>query len=244
MRSAQRSSTMAASVAGAVRVGVEWGRKNGHADRPRPRRHTGRATSSRTRARSPSPRRCALGAIRPMPLDDQQTALERGAGTTVGHEGLLGVKRFLDSSTPHRGAFTYLRHQIVSSHDLDQRAWTSQLDGVLDAAALGVGALLVAGVLHAAALGVGTLPGPGFWTPPPSESGRAPGPGFCTPPPSESGRSSSAIGSVGEVVIGVPLVVVAAATVWSRLRTHCGDPTTPFDDEYAGEWCIGSSQMS
>src|SRR3954447_2657918 len=36
-------------------------------------------------------------------------------------------ERFLDSSTPHREVFTDLRHQIVSSHDLDQRAWRSQL---------------------------------------------------------------------------------------------------------------------
>src|SRR5262245_18687281 len=33
----------------------------------------------------------------------------------------------LDSSTPHREAFTQPRHQTVSSHDLDQRAWTSHL---------------------------------------------------------------------------------------------------------------------
>ena len=38
-------------------------------------------------------------------------------------------ERFLDSSTPHREAFTHLRNQIVSSHDLDQRAWSSQLGG-------------------------------------------------------------------------------------------------------------------
>jgi len=37
-------------------------------------------------------------------------------------------QRFLDSSTPHRGAFTHLHTQIVSSHDLDQRAWTSHLE--------------------------------------------------------------------------------------------------------------------
>ena len=37
------------------------------------------------------------------------------------------MKRFLDSSTPHREVFTRLRPQIVSSHDLDQRPWTSQL---------------------------------------------------------------------------------------------------------------------
>ena len=32
------------------------------------------------------------------------------------------AERFLDSSTPHREAFTHLQPQIVSSHDLDQRA--------------------------------------------------------------------------------------------------------------------------
>src|SRR3954462_10676854 len=37
-------------------------------------------------------------------------------------------ERFLDSSTPHREVFTHLRHQIVSSHDLDQRAWSSHLE--------------------------------------------------------------------------------------------------------------------
>ena len=39
----------------------------------------------------------------------------------------LVVERFLDSSTPHREAFTHPRHQTVSSHDLDQRAWASHL---------------------------------------------------------------------------------------------------------------------
>ena len=32
---------------------------------------------------------------------------------SVGHEGLLGVKRFLDSSTPHREAFTHLQIKSV-----------------------------------------------------------------------------------------------------------------------------------
>ena len=41
-----------------------------------------------------------------------------------------GVERFLDRSTPHREVFTHLRHQTVSTHDLDQRAWASHL-GVL-----------------------------------------------------------------------------------------------------------------
>jgi hypothetical protein len=47
---------------------------------------------------------------------------------SVGHEDLLVWSRFLDSSTPHREVFTHLRDHIVSSHDLDQRAWASQLD--------------------------------------------------------------------------------------------------------------------
>ena len=71
---------------------------------------------------------------RPAVVDDQTRQPQSGAWRqgsvgmgSVGHEGLLGVKRFLDSSTPHREAFTHLRHQIVSSHDLDQRAWASQL---------------------------------------------------------------------------------------------------------------------
>jgi len=37
------------------------------------------------------------------------------------------VKRFLDSSTPRREAFVINNRQIVSSHDLDQRAWAVQL---------------------------------------------------------------------------------------------------------------------
>ncbi|MEU7588697.1 hypothetical protein AB0A95_20670 [Micromonospora sp. NPDC049230] len=36
-------------------------------------------------------------------------------------------ERFLDSSTPQPEAFTYLRHQIVSSHNLDQPPWTAHL---------------------------------------------------------------------------------------------------------------------
>lgn len=36
-------------------------------------------------------------------------------------------ERFLDSSTPQPEAFTYLRHQIVSSYNLDQRPWAVQL---------------------------------------------------------------------------------------------------------------------
>ncbi|MBA8804848.1 hypothetical protein FB382_003139 [Nocardioides ginsengisegetis] len=55
----------------------------------------------------------------------------RGQGSvatgSVGPEGLLVVERFLGSSTPHREVFTRLRPQIVSSHDLDQRLWASQL---------------------------------------------------------------------------------------------------------------------
>ncbi|MEU1249646.1 hypothetical protein, partial [Micromonospora arida] len=34
----------------------------------------------------------------------------------------------LNSSTPQPEAFTYLRHQIVSSHNLDQPPWTAQLE--------------------------------------------------------------------------------------------------------------------
>ena len=67
-------------------------------------------------------------------IDDQPGQLEPGTWRqssigmgSVGHEGLLGVKRFLDSSTPHREAFTHPEPQIVSSQDLDQRAWASHL---------------------------------------------------------------------------------------------------------------------
>jgi len=45
----------------------------------------------------------------------------------VGHEDLLVVKRYLDSSTPRREVFPINNIQIVSSHDLDQRAWSVQL---------------------------------------------------------------------------------------------------------------------
>ncbi|MGZ5374571.1 MAG: hypothetical protein ACXWXC_12500, partial [Aeromicrobium sp.] len=48
---------------------------------------------------------------------------------SVGHEDLLVVKRFLNSSTPHREVFTRLQDQIVSSQDLDQGAWASHLEG-------------------------------------------------------------------------------------------------------------------
>ena len=37
------------------------------------------------------------------------------------------AERFLDSSTPHRGGLRPSTDQIVSSQDLDQRAWTSHL---------------------------------------------------------------------------------------------------------------------
>src|SRR5215203_5088453 len=46
---------------------------------------------------------------------------------SVGHEDLLVEEWFLGSSTPHREVFTRLRPQIISSHDLDQRLWASQL---------------------------------------------------------------------------------------------------------------------
>jgi hypothetical protein len=45
----------------------------------------------------------------------------------VGHEDLLVVKRFIDSSTPRREVFPINNIQIVSSHDLDQRAWSVHL---------------------------------------------------------------------------------------------------------------------
>jgi hypothetical protein len=50
-----------------------------------------------------------------------------GARVVVWGGGVLVVKRFLNSSTPHREAFIHLRHQTVSSHDLDQHAWASHL---------------------------------------------------------------------------------------------------------------------
>jgi [ribosomal protein S5]-alanine N-acetyltransferase len=48
----------------------------------------------------------------------------------------LVAERFLDSSTPHREAFTHPEPQTVSRQDLDQRAWASQL-ATLKAAAEG-----------------------------------------------------------------------------------------------------------
>ncbi|MEU1747366.1 hypothetical protein [Micromonospora arida] len=38
------------------------------------------------------------------------------------------AERFLNSSTPQPEAFTYLRHQTVSSHNLNQPPWTAHLD--------------------------------------------------------------------------------------------------------------------
>ncbi|SFB33009.1 hypothetical protein SAMN05192575_107225, partial [Nocardioides alpinus] len=73
----------------------------------------------------------------PAVVDDQASEpqssawRQRSVGMgSVGHEDLLDVERFLDSSTPHREVFTSPELQIVSSHDLDQRAWASHL-GVL-----------------------------------------------------------------------------------------------------------------
>ena len=56
----------------------------------------------------------------------------RGQGSvgvgSVGHEGLLGVKRCLDSPL-HTGrpSSIYRSHRVVSSQVLDQRAWSSHL---------------------------------------------------------------------------------------------------------------------
>jgi hypothetical protein len=57
-----------------------------------------------------------------------QSRTRSQSGIGVGHEDLLVVKRFLDSSTPRREVFPIKNIQIVSSHDLDQRAWSVHLD--------------------------------------------------------------------------------------------------------------------
>jgi hypothetical protein len=95
------------------------------------------------RAIASGPLRCGLprhvitlgrASRRPAVVDDEPRQPQpgtRGQSSvgmgSVGHEDLLVVERFLGSSTPHREVFTRLRPQIVSSHDLDQRLWASQL---------------------------------------------------------------------------------------------------------------------
>jgi hypothetical protein len=66
---------------------------------------------------------------------------------SVRHEDLLVVERFLGSSTPHREVFTRLRPQIVTSHDLDQRLWASQLAHGFNNT-LGLTAVFLVGPIH------------------------------------------------------------------------------------------------
>ena len=70
----------------------------------------------------------------PNPIDDQRASFSRARGVRAALAWVAWdmkaswvSERFLDSSTPHREAFTHLRPQTVSSQDLDQRAWASQL---------------------------------------------------------------------------------------------------------------------
>jgi hypothetical protein len=49
---------------------------------------------------------------------------------SVGHEDLLWLEPVPRQLHSTGEVFTHLRHQTVSSHDLDQRAWTSHLASI------------------------------------------------------------------------------------------------------------------
>ena len=77
---------------------------NDHAGRLHLRRHAARSTSRHTFGKYPSPRRCEPSATIGEPLDDQPSAMESGAGITVGHENLRTGDGPSTSHTPPGGS--------------------------------------------------------------------------------------------------------------------------------------------
>ena len=127
----QRRCTILRTTGAGVLFGWRCGREDRSTIPAGPSPGTGPPTSPRsstTRHSAPRPgppaSRINDQTSQPQPGTRSQSSVGMGS---VGHEDLLVVERFLDSSTPHREVFTRPRPQIVSSHDLDQRLWASQL---------------------------------------------------------------------------------------------------------------------
>ena len=92
-------------------------------------RGSGRPTASRSARTRRSARRPGRPASRWSTISRASRRRARGVRAALAWDTKTSwvVERFLDSSTPHREVFTHHDHQIVSSHDLDQRAWSVHL---------------------------------------------------------------------------------------------------------------------